>query len=667
MATLQELEAALVKADAAGNAEDARALAGYVREARAQKAAPAPQQDYVDPRSQAPLGQSGVLRGAGIVADHISQGAKTLVYGAGQAASALADLPGKLPLIPDTDHLGRFNEATEQLNQNRERQFQETYGSQPNKWADAGATVGLSLALNPKQAATTAWGLVGNAAKVGALSSGTAYIPDASLTEKGLWTAGGGLLGGLIGGVPAAWLGAKNKVRGFFQRPGTAEAADAAATVQQAVPALKGKLTYGQQTGNPQTVGMESKVAGPQAQRLWVEQAKEVQTEMGAIANKYGPQIAPEEAVLKGQLALQNQQRAMREVRSTLWKSDIAAIRAKVTTDVFDEAGVASSREVGVELPGLNKRLNAIIADFKGDSLELAPQVQLILKRAKDQGGLLRFDDLDELLQRMNGNGMTVLNSLNPGANKAAGAQMQRAIFESLDEMPANSEVGTLLRGMRDGYKARSLDLAKFEGAAAAKILGLELPPGAVPEPERALDALLGLGRTELGNLKTVLQGQDPALLDSLRGATLRRAVDQSVNTNTRAGTPLFDIKTFLGNTVENGQLRAAGLFSKGQEAELTKSVMSLRSLLNSAPFKAEALDPNRAVTSVVTRSLAFLTMNILRTGNLEKVFFDTTTRATFQNASRLADLGKTSQAINVLAKAFPESYTDSQGQEGQE
>jgi hypothetical protein len=89
MATLQELQSALVAADKAGATDDARALAGAIMKLRSQPAQEAPQQK---PEVEVPGIGETLLIGAGRTFDRVGKGMQQLYYGATDNAKELAAL-----------------------------------------------------------------------------------------------------------------------------------------------------------------------------------------------------------------------------------------------------------------------------------------------------------------------------------------------------------------------------------------------------------------------------------------------------------------------------------------------------------------------------------------------------------------------------------------------
>ena len=101
MATLEELSQALIKADAAGNADDARILAAEIQRMRSEQAAPAPAQAPTpEPQQPAPL-PSAASEEAMIVQPETTLGglAASAARGAGPAAlgAAAGALMGGVP------------------------------------------------------------------------------------------------------------------------------------------------------------------------------------------------------------------------------------------------------------------------------------------------------------------------------------------------------------------------------------------------------------------------------------------------------------------------------------------------------------------------------------------------------------------------------------------
>lgn len=662
MADLADIEQALRAAHDAGDTENAARLAQAYEEAKAAQQ----RQQAQNPARLTPA-ETDVVSGntSAKLRDYAVEGGwRGLVQGPGQLASAVAQAPfsmydaARTPTLteaiagkqPTVDILGNYNNAVENDRADWERRFEEKYGVPPSRGGLQVAEIigGLPLGLPEVKGIQGAGNILKAGALTGALGSAAQY-QDSSTTPlaKLAWTGGGGVLGVLTGMVPASYAGIRNWMRGFMSGPAVGDTAQRVGTLNRFVPGMADQLSPGQATGNVNVKNFESKLAGTAAQEMLLEQTRMVQDEIKRIAAKYGPVLPPEVAVQRGQLALQNTLERIRQTNSALWKSDIAAMRAKVTTDMFNQAGISGTNQVLVELPGLVDDFASIAKDFKG---QLSPSIQNALDDLTHFKGSMRFDTLETLLQKINGRNFTVVEgAANEGANRAAAAQLEQAVMDSLGRVDENTEIGGMLRTMRDGYRIRKANMDEFQQQAAAKILKID-PGTLVDNPEEALRALYNASESQQKTFASVLALQDSQLLGALRGANLRDAAQQAINEAAKPGFSRLDIAKFIQLTVGNGKLRGAGLYSEADRAILQKNLESLNVLLNAPQFKAAVPEVENTAMATSTLSPAFVVRSIYRLmggKHLDKLFFDPETRNGFMQAS---DALKTNNMAQFIA-----------------
>lgn len=246
MATIEELSNALVKADAAGNTEDAKALADAIRQMQAQ---PQPAQE---PTSEAADVARGLARGMGPVAMGAAAGLVSPIPG-GAAMGATAVAAGQLigdPLVLGLNHfMGTnlrtptelFGELFTQLGldptSTEAGRIAESVGSSV---ASTAAGIGLGSVLKGAASATARKiGAVlaekplqqlSAAAAGGATAEGARYLAE----EMGAGT-GGQILAAAVGGVAGGMTGSKLAGLGLTPRSAPAVAGMTAAETAQAV------------------------------------------------------------------------------------------------------------------------------------------------------------------------------------------------------------------------------------------------------------------------------------------------------------------------------------------------------------------------------------------------------------------------------------------------
>lgn len=246
MATIEELSNALVKADAAGNTEDAKALADAIRQMQAQ---PQPAQE---PTSETADVARGLARGLGPVAMGAAAGLVSPIPG-GAAMGATAVAAGQLigdPLVLGLNHfMGTnlrtptelFGELFTQLGidptSTEAGRIAESVGSSV---ASTAAGIGLGNVLKGAASATARKiGAVlaekplqqlSAAAAGGATAEGARYLAE----EMGAGTKGQ-IAAALVGGVAGGMTGSKLAGLGLTPRSAPAVAGMTAAETAQAV------------------------------------------------------------------------------------------------------------------------------------------------------------------------------------------------------------------------------------------------------------------------------------------------------------------------------------------------------------------------------------------------------------------------------------------------
>lgn len=191
MADLAQLESALVKADAAGNVEDARMLAGEIRQMRT-----TPTAEY----EKAPWGD--VI--AGLPITRLARGAAAPIIAAGQLGANLGDTiveaTGGTPVV------GKYiNEKLAEYEAAKERGMK-AVGNEGYDWMGLIGQLAPSTAIAKSvtaalPAATSLAGRIGTGAAQGAAiaaATPTTSGSDSPLTEKAIQTGVGAVTGGAI-------------------------------------------------------------------------------------------------------------------------------------------------------------------------------------------------------------------------------------------------------------------------------------------------------------------------------------------------------------------------------------------------------------------------------------------------------------------------------------
>ena len=238
MATLAELERALVAADAAGNTEDARALAQAIAAQRQPKAQPTPERapratDNMSglDRFRAGIGKSLVDTAAGLVQATVDQGSRVAGLGDAIISSGIGN-EGFRRGVQRANDLWRTPQRYLQAKAEERRKLDEDLVSTPggllgNVAGTLAQVVGPGLAARGSGAAatllpTTVRGSAVQGGLLGYVQPATSEADRAANVGIG---AGGGLLGAAIPAVAGRAVQAVKQVGAPFTQRGTEEAA----------------------------------------------------------------------------------------------------------------------------------------------------------------------------------------------------------------------------------------------------------------------------------------------------------------------------------------------------------------------------------------------------------------------------------------------------------
>lgn len=221
MATLQELEAALVKADAAGATEDARAFAAEIRRMRDFKeivsATPKTRPEMYTPSGERDTDTTTAERTLGNPFMRFATGAAAPFLGAMQLQAHTNPILYALKQAGGPDIAGAIDETLRTGKEMKDKGRRVAHGSEGFDWYQAGGQVASPVnAAIPRVMGATPMLSFGGAAKGAALGSGMAatmpvtngqdFVPE-KLEQGGMGAVTGGLVTPIMGGVGAVGRG----------------------------------------------------------------------------------------------------------------------------------------------------------------------------------------------------------------------------------------------------------------------------------------------------------------------------------------------------------------------------------------------------------------------------------------------------------------------------
>lgn len=679
-ARLHELLDLVEQARAEGDSDtEQKAIQAYRKEAGGTSTPPEP---HMQPQSTSMPSLTNMAKGVGATVRTLGEGAyRGVVEGPGQLMSAVAQAPFDIydatkvgkpfeAQTPTANILPNYNQAVQAQHQDVAQEFTDRYGAPPNKGGLLAGEMAGSFVLGgpktpPTEAGTKILAAMGrgiaSGAKAGAIGGATAFQEGADdVITKGMWTAGGGILGASIGVFPAVGAGLQTAFRKYLTGKTVGDTAGSVKELQGFIPGMEGNLNAGQETGNAGVQKFLNRSAGTYAQEQLLKQTSQLQAHLSALDSMYG-KLRPAELVVKeGQEALRKEVDHMVKARARIWQGDLAAMRTKVTADTFSQTGLKGTDQVAIALPGLEDGFKAITQDFVnsgGDAL--TPGFQKILDEYRTFNGHLSFDSLEHLLRITSGNSGSILRGTsNPDAQRAAGKQLKRVVFDAIDQMDDQSEIGAMLKQMRAGYRVRSQAITDFNNGAVAKILNVKKGE-LVSDPEGAVDKILDLDPEQLVKVTPVLKNMAPEALSGLRSANIRKAYQEAIVDNPKTGTPGWDLDAFLKATVRNGKLRASGLYTEGEQEVLTRNMVALRPLLTKTAQGADTPSTQSAVMAGVSLAPAFVARTLFQLtgqGSIDRVLFDPASYAKFKAVNTLFQSQKWDQAAYLLSRMSAEA-----------
>lgn len=298
MARMQELESALIKADAAGNTEDARVLATEIRRLRA-ASAPVAQQEKPDGGfgRQMGLGARNVVEGltdlGGIVTNPLMYGLSKVT---GQPYQSFTDAAGQV-----LDDLGVPRAETPE---------ERVYGDIGRSITGTGATLGAgAVASGARGIATSLAERIGqtlSAAPKSQIASAALGAGGAGVTREQGGTPAQQMVAGIVGGLGPATVSTvaggatRRALRGG--ETGRKVVEDNIATFNRAGT----QPTVGQATQNRALQGAESLLAkAPGSSGVMAKKANEQQAQIGARVEEIASDLAPRSSSTRAGRAIQ--------------------------------------------------------------------------------------------------------------------------------------------------------------------------------------------------------------------------------------------------------------------------------------------------------------------------------------------------------------------------
>lgn len=198
--------------------------------------------------------------------------------------------------------------------------------------------------------------------------------------------------------------------------------------------------------------------------------------------------------------------------------------------------------------------------------------------------------------------------------------QMSKALFgqltDALESNNKNADAVQALDDLSNGYKAEMLRIGKMEELVVNRMFGqAEMPFDA----DKALDVVMGGGKSSLKNTREFLTEWDPALLNEVRGAYLRRIAEKSIDPTL----PAVDVPISLdkmANALKGGDIDGIGtvgmgLFDDATQADLRKTGEALRTIKNlyftGVTPSATTLDD--VAINIISRSPEFMARFVTR------------------------------------------------------
>lgn len=530
MSRLAQLEAALVKADAAGATDDARALAAAIRQERAGTAAAAPKPAPA-PAQRSTMDEVG--RQVGLAARY---GAEGLADTVGMLTDPIA--AGMNALLPG-DPIGRIGDAARQgadaigLPQ-PENALERVVGDASRAVAGGGGTARAASAASRTVAGPVAGALESMAANPALIAASSAAGGGAS---GGAREAGAGPGGQVVAGILAAMApgAVPGAVRGLVRggEQGQNAMLDAINTFGQAGTSP----TVGQATGRRWIQGAEQLLGRtPGASGVIARKAEGQTAAISKTVEEIAASLAPTSSAQQAGRAIE---------RGIVGPGGfMAQFRAK-SGELYDTVGKLLPQDAAVPASATNRTLAQLSTPIQGaenaSSAMLNSRVATIAKAFQDDlaanGGAMPYESLKQLRTQV---GELIGDSaLSPDTP----TRQLRALYGAMSD-----DLTAAAKATGDPRVSRAVDRANgYYKAGMARLEEVERVLDRSGGPERVFAAVTSGTREGATTLRTVMQSLPRDAQRQVAATVLRRLGRANASAQDDLG-EAFSTETFLSN-----------------------------------------------------------------------------------------------------------------------
>jgi len=291
-------------------------------------------------------------------------------------------------------------------------------------------------------------------------------------------------------------------------------------------------------------------------------------------------------------------------------------------------------------------------------------------EKVNDALGGLNTEDVVEILKGHNAllsGEASAFDNATTGSSEHVGRRLMASMMTAIDS--ADSAALREMQNVRNAFQYEMQNVRVLKNSALGQIFGDNFEETAMADPDGTLERMITLGREAQVATREMLEVHAPATLLDLKGAVIRRALQNSRETSTPAAlsetsiTKLAHEISGRGRDSNVGRL-GLGLFTPGEQSELIRVGNAIR-VLNATHTRELAKDAagmaSDATINIVSRSPEFMARFVSRTlfrgTNLEQLMIDPSGRAAL---IRLAEGGVDSPsgraALTYLALSIGDS-----------